>query len=163
KFCTDWHASAALYLPQNSLPAEGDILKNPAYADTIEYLIGCERAKLTRDAGLYAVLDGFYRGDVAHSIASFSAKHDGLLARSDLEAFETRIEEALSIECMASTIYKCGCWNQGPAMLQALRILENFDLSRMTHNSASYIHYVVEALKLAYADREQYYGDPTHV
>src|SRR5262249_52309157 len=61
------------------------------------------------------------------------------------------------------TLYKCGAWNQGPAMLQTLRILENFDIGRMGHNSESYVHHVVEAVKLAYADREQYYADPAHV
>lgn len=163
KFRSEWLASARLYLPEGNCPSEGSLLRNPAFAALLEELISLERAKATRETSLKSVLDGFYHGNVASVIDAFSRQHDGLLRRSDLEEFETKVESPVSVSFGDAELYKCGPWNQGPALLQSLRILENFDLVAMDHNSATYIHHVVEAIKLAFADREQFYADPEFV
>ena len=161
KFRTRWPGSRNLYLPEGDIPKEGAILRNTAFAEMLDYLSSLERTKATREEGLRMVLGGFYRGEVAAKIDSFSNRHAGLLRYSDLEVFETKVEEPLSVEYLGNEIFKCGPWNQGPAMLQTLRILEQFDLKSMGHNSDQYVHHVAEAIKLAYADREQYYADPS--
>jgi gamma-glutamyltranspeptidase/glutathione hydrolase len=113
-----------------------------------------------RSKKLRAVSDHFYRGPVAQEIEAWSKSAGGLLRAADLAAHETRVEAPVSVEYRGSTIYKCGPWTQGPWLLQALRLLEGFDLARMGHNSADAIHVTSEAIKLAMADRDVHYGDP---
>ncbi|WP_430911511.1 gamma-glutamyltransferase family protein [Methylobacterium sp. sgz302541] len=164
RFRGEWHGSAALYLPEGRVPAEGDIIRNPALADMLAFLAAEERrAGGTRLDGLGAVFDAFYKGDVAREIADFVAARGGLLTRDDLARFTVPVERAVSIRYAGVDLYKCGPWTQGPALLQTLSILKNFDLAALGHNSPAYIHLVVEAMKLAFADREQFYGDPDHV
>lgn len=163
KFQRQWPGSASLYTPGGVVPTVGEMFSNYAFADMLEYLIACEANAHTREAGLNAVLSGFYRGDVAKVIMDFVKTHEGLLAADDLASFETLLEEPVSLDYAEVTVYKCGFWNQGPVLLQTLGILRSFDLLGMGHNSAEYIHHVVEAMKLAFADREQYYGDPRYV
>jgi gamma-glutamyltranspeptidase/glutathione hydrolase len=162
KFTRQWPGSAQLYIPDGRVPEVGELVRNPALADMYSYLSSVEKAKAhdSRDNQLSAVVEAFYRGDIAAGIAAFSEKHDGLLTRVDLAGFETRIESPISVEFGRDTVFKCGPWTQGPAFLQTLSILKNFDLGSMGHNSANYLHHVIEAVKLAFADREQYYGDP---
>lgn len=158
-----WPGTAAVYLPDGRVPEVGELLTNPPLARTLDHLVAAERrAGGSRDAGLQAVLDAFYRGEVAAEIDSFSREREGFLAKRDLEIFETREETPLHLDFGGTRIHKCGFWNQGPVFLQALAILKRFDLAGMGHNSADYLHYLVEAMKLAFADREQYYGDPDH-
>lgn len=164
RFCTEWHGTADLYLPENRVPLEGQLIKNPALASMLEFMIAEEREQVTdRDTGLQAAYDAFYRGDIAREICSYVDKHGGLLQRSDFERFTVPVEQSIHLAFAANEVHKCGPWNQGPAMLQALSILKYFDLQGMGHNSATYAHTLVEAVKLAFADREQYYGDPTQV
>jgi len=164
KFRSDWPSSSDLYLSAGNVPREGTLLQNPALASTLDALVELERANSDdRRVALQAVVDGFYRGDVAAEIDRYSRDHGGLLRRSDIERFETRLEEPASIEFHTATIFKCGAWNQGPALLQAIAILERFDLRAMGHNSSDYLHTVIEALNLAFADRDQYYGDPEQI
>jgi gamma-glutamyltranspeptidase/glutathione hydrolase len=156
--------SAALYLPGGHAPAEGDLLRNLALANVFDDLVQRERRTFgTRQRKLRAVLDGFYHGDVALEIDRFSREHDGLLALRDLERFETHVEAPARIDFHGTTVFKCGFWNQGPVLLQSLAILERFDLQGLGHNSPDYWHLLIEAMKLAFADREQYYGDPLQV
>lgn len=164
-FRTEWRGSAAVYLREDgSLPDEGSTIRNPALADMFEHLSRAERARGgSRAEGIEAAFDAFYKGDVAREIAAYVADHGGLLTREDLDRFQVRIEKPVSINFGGVDIHKCGPWNQGPALLQTLSILKNFDLAAMGHNSADYVHTVVEAIKLAFADREQYYGDPAFV
>ena len=163
-FRDQWPGSAALYLPNNQVPVAGQVLRNPALADVYQYLIHEEQsAGGDREKGLEAALNGFYKGDVAASIAAYSRERDGLLERDDLAGFETLLEEPASVQYENARLYKCGFWNQGLALLQCLTILRHFDLRAMGHNSADYLHHLVETIKLAFADREQYYGDPRHV
>jgi gamma-glutamyltranspeptidase/glutathione hydrolase len=114
----------------------------------------------SRAAAIDAVADYFYRGDVAHRIDAFMQANGGLMRYDDLAAFKLQPEEPVSSDYRNYKVYKPGFWTQGPAMLQALNILEGYDLRAMGFNSAEYIHTVTEALKLAYADRDTYYGDP---
>ncbi len=143
-----WPGSAQLYSPA---PEVGRLLRNEPLARTYDYLANAKDP-----------LHAFYKGDVAAEIVRFSKERDGLLARADLERFETKIEQPVSGRFGAATFYKCGFWSQGPAMLQALSILRHFDLRAMGPGSADYAHLLIETIKLAFADREQYYGDPAH-
>lgn len=165
KFRRHWPGSASLYLPEGEVPAEGALLRNPALADTLEQLVHAEQraAEPHRADRLQAALDAFYSGDIAREIASFVAERDGLLEAADLERFRTEREAPARLDFADTTVFKCGPWNQGPVMLQALAILERFDLAGMGHHSADYLHTLIEAIKLAFADREQYYGDPAQV
>ncbi len=141
-----WPGSRAIYSPA---PEVGGVLKNPALARTYEYLAGAKDARAA-----------FYEGEVAAEIVKFSKERDGLLELSDLSAFQTKIEEPVSARFGEATLFKCGFWSQGPAMLQTLGILKSFDLKNLQFGSADYLHVLIEAMKLAFADREQYYGDP---
>ncbi len=149
KFRAKWPASAALYLPNGKLPEVGQLLKNEALARTCDYLAN---AKDPHEA--------FYRGDVATEIARFVKERDGLLVRQDLEVFETRVEAPASLRFGDTELFKCGFWTQGPAELQTIALMWPF-LKGMQPGSADYCHLLIEAMKLAFADREQYYGDPS--
>jgi gamma-glutamyltranspeptidase/glutathione hydrolase len=146
---TNWPGSARLYLP---VPEPGALLRNEPLARTYDHLANAKDP-----------LDAFYRGEVAAEIERFVRERDGLLAREDLARFETRLEEPVRGEFGGATLYKCGFWSQGPAMLQALAIMKNYDLASMGPASADYAHLLIETIKLAFADREQYYGDPAQI
>ncbi len=165
KFRERWPSSARLYLPEGEVPAAGSIIKNPALAHFFRRLLDAEAGARNRgrEAALDAARDRFYRGDIAAEIVAWSDANGGLLAADDLQAFVTKLEEPVSTGYRGITVFKCGPWSQGPVFLQQLRLLEGFDLRAIGHNSAPYIHRVVEATKLAFADREAYYGDPDFV
>ncbi|HYA18645.1 MAG TPA: gamma-glutamyltransferase, partial [Bryobacteraceae bacterium] len=114
----------------------------------------------SREAAIDAVRDYFYRGEIAKKIDEFSRAHDGLLRYDDMASFRLTPEEPVSTEFQGARVYKPGFWSQGPAMIETLNILNPFELQNMHLNSAQYIHTLTEALKLAYADRDTYYGDP---
>ncbi|MGH7778847.1 MAG: gamma-glutamyltransferase family protein [Candidatus Binataceae bacterium] len=162
RFRTRWPSSGRVYLPGGEVPKPGDVIKNPALAKFFRRLLDSESAAKSpgRAAALEAVRERFYRGDIARDIAAWSDAQGGLLAASDLASFTTRIEQPVSVDYRGVSVFKCGPWSQGPVFLQQLRVLEGFDLRAMRHNSAEYIHTVIESAKLAFADREAYYGDP---
>jgi gamma-glutamyltranspeptidase / glutathione hydrolase len=163
-FIKEWPASAQLYLSGGEAPTLPRTLKNPAYAQLLDYLIAAERTTGgSRTTKLGAVYRAFYQGEPSAAIERFSLARDGLLARSDLERFDTHVEEPAVLKFRGAEVYKCGPWNQGPVLLQALGMLDTVDLHAFGHNSADYIHFITEALNLAFADREQYYGDPRQV
>jgi gamma-glutamyltranspeptidase/glutathione hydrolase len=161
-FRSRWPSSARIYLPGGELPRSGDTIRNPALANFFRRLLDAEaRAhNAGREAGVRAAVERFYRGDIAHEIVAHSDAHGGLLALEDLAGFTTRIEEPASRTYRGATVFKCGPWSQGPVFLQQLALLEGFDLAAMGHNSAAYLHTLVEVAKLAFADREAYYADP---
>lgn len=164
KFRAQWPASATLYLSGNAIPAEGEIFRNPGLASVLDLLSRAERAKVGgRSEKLEAVRTAFYVGDIAACIARFSAERDGLLDRNDMALYAARIERPSSIRIGEAELFKCGFWTQGPTILQCLAILDNFDIRAMGHNSADYLHTLIETIKLVYADREQYYGDGSGV
>jgi gamma-glutamyltranspeptidase / glutathione hydrolase len=163
-FLKRWPTSAQLYLPGGRVPKVGDPIKNPALAGFFRRLMDAEAGirNSGRAAGLAAARARFFRGDIAADIVKWSDSNGGLLSAEDLARFKTRIEEPVAISYHGFRVFKCGPWSQGPVFLQQLRLLEGFDLAALGHNSASYIHCVIEAAKLAFADREAWYGDPEY-
>ncbi|MGE0118321.1 MAG: gamma-glutamyltransferase family protein [Dongiaceae bacterium] len=158
-----WHSSAALYLPESRLPREGELIRNLPLHDMLDYACRAERNAVSRDIGLKAVFDCFYKGDIAAALHAHTVAQDGLFEREDFARFTVDIEAPVKYAFGGFDVYKCGPWNQGPALLLSLGALENFNLHGLGHNSADYIHVVIEAIKLAYADRNQYFGDPNFV
>ncbi|HUA58224.1 MAG TPA: gamma-glutamyltransferase family protein [Verrucomicrobiae bacterium] len=164
RYLQGWPSSAKVFLPNNRLPQMGDIFRQPDLARTLRSMVEVEKKALaggaSRTKAIDAVRDYFYRGDIARRIDAFSKANGGLLRYEDMAAFHLEPEEAVATTFHGYKVYKPGFWSQGPAMIEALNILEGFDLQSMQPYSADYIHTVVEALKLAYADRDTYYGDP---
>jgi gamma-glutamyltranspeptidase/glutathione hydrolase len=162
---TRWPSTGRVYVPGGELPRSGDLITNPALANLFRRLLEAEASarKGGREAGLNAAVERFYRGDIAREIVAHSDAHGGLLALEDLATFTTRIEEPASRTYRGATVFKCGPWSQGPVFLQQLALLEGFDLGAMGHNTAAYLHTLVESAKLAFADREAYYADPEFV
>lgn len=161
-----WPANAALFLPGGEPPAAGSVFRLRELATTLELLCHAERKAAAhggRAAGLAAARDAFYRGDIAREIDAFYRAEDGWLRYDDLARHRTAIEPAVSARYRTTEILTCGPWCQGPVLAQALAILDHCDLAGLGHNAAPYIHVVTEALKLAFADRERWYGDPDFV
>ena len=130
-------------------------------AVTFRKLVESEKsAKGTREQKLQAVSDRFYRGDIADALEAWYIEKGGFLRKADLAAHKTPVVDPLTSMYRGYTVYKTGPLTQGPYLLQTLRLLEGFDLKKMGFNSADYIHTVIEAEKLALADRDEYYGDP---
>lgn len=159
-----WPTSRRVFLPGGRPPAAGEVFRQPDLAKTLRAMIAAEKrgraAKGTRAGGIEAVRDFFYRGEIARRIDAFSRENEGLLRYEDMASFRLSPEAPVSTSFGGCEVFKPGFWSQGPAMIQALNILEGYDLKALRWNSADYIHTVVEALKLAYADRDTYYGDP---
>jgi gamma-glutamyltranspeptidase/glutathione hydrolase len=133
-------------------------------AVTFRKLVESEKtAKGTRQQKLQAVSDRFYRGDIADALEAWYIEKGGFLRKADLAAHETPVVDPLKTTYRGYTVYKAGPLTQGPYLSQTLRLLEGFDLKKMGFNSADYIHTVIEAEKLALADRDEYYGDPNFV
>src|SRR3989440_3247141 len=153
--------SAKVYLPNGRAPQAGEIFRNPDLARTLRRLVEAEaqNKSKSRHEALKAARDRFYRGDIAREMAAFSEANGGLLRYEDFANYTAKIEEPVSIDYRGYQIYKNASASQGPAELFALKILEGYDLKAMGHNSADYIHTSVEAIKLAFADREKYLGD----
>ena len=160
-----WPSSAPIYLPGGRPPKVGEVFVQSDLAATLQYLVDEEKshARNGRAAGLRAVRDAFYRGDIAARILAFHKENGGLLTAEDLAEFRVGIEAPTHTRFGDVDVYGCGFWCQGPMLLQALNLLEGFDLAALGHNSKVYIHTVTEAFKLAAADREAYYGDPRFV
>ncbi len=159
-----WPSSKRVYMPNGRVPEPGEIFRQPDLARTLRSMVEVEKKALaagaTRAQAIDAVRDYFYRGEIARNIGDFSEHNGGLLRYEDMAAFHVAPEEPVSTTFHGYTVYKPGFWSQGPSMIEALNILEGFNLAGMRLNSADYIHTLVEALKLAYADRDTYYGDP---
>jgi gamma-glutamyltranspeptidase / glutathione hydrolase len=133
-------------------------------AVTLRKLVESEKAaKGTRQQKLQAVSDRFYRGDIADALQTWYIEKGGFLRKADLAAHKTPVVDPLQTTYRGYTVYKAGPLTQGPYLSQTLRLLESFDLKKMGFNSADYIHTVIEAEKLALADRDEYYGDPNFV
>ena len=158
-----WPTTAALYLPGGRPRAAGERFVQPELAGTIEAMIAAERRARGRAEGIQAARDAFYRGEIAETICAFHRREGGLLAPEDLAEFGVEVAPALRTTFREFEVATCGFWCQGPVLLQALNLLEPHDLGALGHNSARYLHLLAEAIKLAFADREAYYGDPSHV
>jgi len=163
-----WPYSTAVFLPHDDDgprgPSVGEIFRQPDLKATLAKLVETERAALAdgldRKAAIYAAYDRFYRGDIAAEIVRSMQEHDGLFTMADLDQWQVRIEKPVSTSYRGIDVYKLTTWTQGPVLLQTLNILENFDVAAMGYNSTRYIHTLYQAMNLAYADRDFYYGDP---
>ena len=156
--------SRRVFAPDGRFPRPGEIFRQPDLAATIRAMGRAEREALadgkSREAAVQAVRDYFYRGPVAREIAEFVEESGGLLRYRDFASFRLEVEKPLSTSFHGHEVYKAGFWTQGAAMLQALNILEGYDLQAVGWNTSDYIHRLVEALKLAFADRDAWYADP---
>ena len=169
-FRDEWTTSAELYLP---VPEPGRLHRNPALAATYRRLLEeAEAASPEREAQIEAAHDCWYRGFVAEEIVRFqetewmdssAERHAGLLAEGDLRDWRPTWEAPLSVDYHGFEVFKAGPWAQSPVFLQQLRLLEGFELAALGHASAEYVHTVTECAKLAFADREAWYGDPDFV
>jgi gamma-glutamyltranspeptidase/glutathione hydrolase len=157
-----WATSAKVFLPQGRLPRVGELFVQSDLARTLREIVGAENAARSRGRheALMAARDYFYKGPIAKRISDFSAANGGLLRAGDFAAFHAKVETPASVTYRGYEIYKTGFWAQGPAMLEMLNLLEGYDLRAMKQNSADYIHTLTETMKLAFADRDKYYGDP---
>jgi gamma-glutamyltranspeptidase / glutathione hydrolase len=169
-----WPDSAALYLPSKRPPGPGTMLRNPALAATYKRILReAEAAGRDRDAQIEAARDAFYRGFVADAIDRFVARsrvwdgarepHSGWLSAEDLSRYRAGYEDPITFAYGGLEVHKTGPWGQGPVFLQQLALLEGFDLSTMDPRGPEFIHTVMECAKLAFADREAWYGDPAFV
>lgn len=160
-----WPSTAAIFLPGGRLPEVGERFVQADLGKSLQYLADEEAAHAARgrSAGLQAARDAFYRGDIAAALVRHQEEEGGLMRMEDLAAFRAEFEAPCRTRFHDIDVYSTGPWCQGPMILEALNFLEGIDLAGMGHNSADYIHAVAEALKLAAADREFYYGDPKFV
>jgi len=160
-----WPDSKRIMLPREGhhAPEAGEIFRQPELAATLRKLVEAEKAALaagkSRKEAILAAQDRFYRGDIARALVASVRAQGGLFTEADLANWRVRLEEPVSTTFRGHEVFKLTAWTQGPVMLQALNILENFDLKAMGYNSARYIHTVYQAMNLAYADRDFYYGD----
>jgi gamma-glutamyltranspeptidase/glutathione hydrolase len=168
KWLKQWRYSRELLLPRlgqkREAPEAGQIFRQPDLAATLRKLVQAEQQALAagknRKEAIYAAYDRFYKGDIARELARGVQEEGGLITAADLANWKVRIEEPVKTTYKGIEVYKLSQWTQGPAMLQALNILENFDLKGMGYNSARYINTIYQAMNLAFADRDFYYGDP---
>jgi len=157
-----WPSTAKVYYPGGRVPQEGELFVQADLARTLASLAEVERqnAGRGREAAIEAVRDHFYRGPIARRISEFCQDAGCLLREGDFAAYHAKIDPPVTTRYRGIDVYKCGFWTQGPVFLENLNLLEGYDLKAMGHNSADYVHTVVEAMKLGYADRDAYYGDP---
>jgi gamma-glutamyltranspeptidase/glutathione hydrolase len=149
-----------VFYPGGRVPEVGDLFVQPALARTLRRLVEADaQGRGHRIAGIGAARERFYRGDIAAAIGAFSERVGGLLRTPDLAGYRARLEPPLRMAFRGREILGQSAWTQGPVLMQVLGMLETLDPRAMGHNSARYIHVVTEALKLAFADRERYYGD----
>jgi gamma-glutamyltranspeptidase/glutathione hydrolase len=156
-----WPTSAAFFLPGGKVPDRGTLFHEPALANTLRELVAVEKkAHGKREAKIVAVRNYFYQGPLAKKIGEFSEKNGGLIRYEDMAAFHAETDQPRTGTYRGYEIVKPGFWTQGPVMIEALNMLEGYDLKSMKQNSPEYLHTVVEVVKLAFADRDRYYGDP---
>jgi gamma-glutamyltranspeptidase / glutathione hydrolase len=165
-----WPSTAAIFLPNGRPPEAGEVFRQTDLAASLQYMADEERAAAHRspngrgrEAGLEAARDAFYRGDIAHKIVAFMKQEGGLLSAEDLAEYSSPVGPPERRRFGDLEVFTCGAWCQGPVLLQTLALLEGTDLAGLGQNSPDYIHHLAEALKLAFADREAFYGDPAKV
>ena len=160
-----WPSTAEIFLSKGRAPKYGERLVQHDLANTLRMLVEAEEGAkhFSREAGIRAARDRFYTGDIAERIAKFYEEQGGFLTLDDLKQFHVDVEKPLKARYRGYDIYGCQPWCQGPAALQALSILDGYDLGAFERGSADSLHLILEALKAAFSDREHYYGDPKFV
>ncbi len=171
-FEQEWTTSAAVFLPGGNVPVPGTLFANPALAATYGRVVR-EAVGGSREARIDAARNAWYRGFVAEAIDGFfrstevldtsGRRHRGLLTGADMARWAASVDEPLAYDYRGHTVLKCGPWSQGPAFLQQLALLKGFGIGGLDPVGAPFVHLVVECAKLAFADREAYYGDPDFV
>ncbi|HEV2826198.1 MAG TPA: gamma-glutamyltransferase family protein [Pyrinomonadaceae bacterium] len=159
---SQWADAKRIFLPNGEPPKIGDIFVQADLARTLRAIVAAEKRGATkgRHEGLVSARDYFYKGPIAERIGEYMQHNGGLIAAEDFARFHAGVGMAVKADYHGYEIYKAGFWTQGPAMVETLNLLEVYDLKGMGHNSADYIHTLIESLKLALADRDRYYGDP---
>ncbi len=168
RWLKQWQYARAVMLPHageaREAPEAGEIFRQSDLAATLRKLVEAEQQALRRGKNrhdaIMAAYDRFYRGDIAEEFVRGLREEGGLITLPDLANWRVKIEEPVMTTYRGIDVYKLQPWSQGPAMLQALNILENFDLKAMSYNSTRYIHTLYQTMSLAFADRDFYYGDP---
>ena len=162
---SQWPQSAQVFMPKGTPLKLGEKLVNRDLAGLFRNMIKAENAASYqgREAGIRAARDFFYKGEPAESMSRFCGEHGGYLTTDDFAEFNVGIEEPQTGTYKEYEIYTCGAWCQGPTLIQTLHLLESVGIADMKHGSAEYTHTVIEAIKLAFADRHAYYGDPDFV
>jgi gamma-glutamyltranspeptidase / glutathione hydrolase len=165
---SQWPDAKRVFLPNGEVPKVGDIFVQADLARTLREIVRAEKlgargTRNNRHASLMAARDYFYRGPIARRIGAYMQANGGLIAADDFAKFAAPVGQPVSTDYRGYQVYKAGFWTQGPALVETLNMLEGFDLKKMGHNSPAYIHTLAEALKLALADRDRYYGDPNFV
>ena len=160
----EWKYTGPIFFPDGADPEEGAVFVQSDLEATLAKLVEAEAEALeagkSRKEAIYAAYDRFYRGDIAEEFVRGAREEGSTVTTEDLAAWQLHIEEPVSISYKGVDVYKLTTWVQGPVMLQALNILENFDLRGMGYNSARYMHALYQTMNLAFADRDFYYGDP---
>jgi gamma-glutamyltranspeptidase/glutathione hydrolase len=164
----EWPYSKSVFLThpgeKREAPAAGEIFVQKDLLETLKKMVDAEqlalKQKKSRKEAIYAASNRFYRGDIAREFVRGCQEQGGLITLNDLANYKIHEETPLHTNYKGIEVYKLSQWTQGPMMLQALNILENFDLKAMGYNSAQYIHTVYQAMNLSFADRDFYYGDP---
>jgi gamma-glutamyltranspeptidase/glutathione hydrolase len=162
---SQWADAKRIFMPNGAVPRVGDIFAQVDLARTLRAIVKAEKlgSRKGRRAGLRAARDYFYKGPIGKRIGSYMQKNGGLLAAEDLARFQAKVGLPVKANYRGYEVFKAGFWTAGPAMVEALNLLEGYNLQALKHNSPDYIHTVVEAIKLALADRDRYYGDPQFV
>lgn len=161
-----WPSTRKVYLAKGRAPQPGEVFVQAELGRTLKYMADEEKRasrRKGRKAGLKAARDAFYKGDIAREVTRFIEKEGGLMRYEDFASFKVNFEPTVRTRFGDLDLHACGPWSQGPVMPMALNILKNFDLKALGHNSPDYIHFVTEALKLAFADRHAWFGDPKFV
>ena len=161
----EWPYTAEVFFPDGGPgPEAGEILVQADLAETLRKLVEAEADALaagkSREEAIYAAYDRFYRGDIAEEYVRGAREQGSRVTMEDLDQWQVHVEEPVRTSYKGIDVYKLTHWVQGPVLLQTLNILENFDLAPMGYNSARYIHTLYQAMNLAFADRDFYYGDP---
>ncbi|HEU4869256.1 MAG TPA: gamma-glutamyltransferase family protein [Pyrinomonadaceae bacterium] len=165
---SQWADAKRVFLPNGEVPKVGDIFVQADLALTLREIVRAEKlgsrgSRNARHAGLMAARDYFYKGPVARRIGEYMQANGGLIDAGDFARFAAKVGEPVVANYREYQVYKAGFWTQGPALVETLNMLEGFDMKKLGHNSPAYIHTLAEALKLAMADRDRYYGDPNFV
>jgi len=159
-----WQSNTAIFLPNGRVPKAGEKFVQTDLARTLQFMADQDRAAGTdRIAGLNAAHHAFYRGDIAREIVKFQKSEGGYLSMDDLASYRSPIEPVVRRRWRSHELITCGPWCQGPALQEALALLEHVGIAGLEHNSAGYLHRLVECVNLAMADREQFFGDPNFV
>ncbi|BDW86031.1 gamma-glutamyltransferase family protein [Roseicyclus marinus] len=171
-FRDEWPTSFETWLPGGNAPTAGALFCNPDLADTWERLVTEAEKATGREAQIEAARHAFYEGFIAEAIDSYlrdacvmdaaGGRRKGVLTGQDMATWHASYEDPLSVDYHGWTVWKGGMWTQGPTLLQSLRMLEGIDVGAMDLRGADFVHTVTETMKLAFADREAYYGDPDH-